>query len=321
MPAERSITANIRPQQTIDRSDRAIAELARPQHHVLTLAQLEEIGLSPRAVRHRAAAGRLTRLHRGVYGVGRPSQHGRWLAAVLACGDGSVLSHRSAAQLWGLASRDSGRTHVTTPARTGRFRAGLVVHGGTLAAPETAIEEGIPCTSVSRTLLDLAGSVDRRRLERAIDRTELLRLFDLDDLRAVVERHAGRRGIVTLREVLASYDGPSITASEAEERLLALIRRAALPRPEVNSSVAVADGTVYRPDFFWRDHRLIVEVDGRDYHARRRSFERDRLRDRQLALAGYETRRFAAAEVLRHPKRVTEEIAAFLALSWRSNGR
>jgi very-short-patch-repair endonuclease/predicted transcriptional regulator of viral defense system len=315
MSAEWPIPDDIWPKSAFDRSDRALAEASRPQHHVLTLAQLERLGLSARAVRHRAASGRLVRIHGGVYGIGRPSREGRWMAAVLACGGDALLSHRSAAEHWGLLANRPGPVHVTGTTRRGRSRNGLVLHSRALIQGERAQKDGIPCTSVARTLLDVAEKEGRRELERAIEQAETLRLFDLEELRQTIVNHRGRRGVASLRACLDAYDGPSVTASEAEERLLTLLRQVRLPRPEVNQALVLQDGTVYRPDCLWRDARLIVEVDGRDYHARRRSFERDRVRDRRLALAGYETRRFAASEVFRRPGAVANEIAAFLRLA------
>lgn len=270
---------------------------------------------APRAVCHRVSSGRLRRLHHGIYGIGPPTDRGCWLAAVLACGDGAVLSHRSAAALWGLTDRHPRQVEVTSPARTGRSRPGVHARQGRLDRSETATRDGIPCTTVPRTLLDLAAVVDARVLERAVDRAELLRLFDLDAVRLTIARHRGRRGSRALSDVLAAYSGPTLTRSGAEERFLAFLRSTALPRPEVNAAIAVEDGVVYRPDFVWRDAGLIVEIDGRTYHARRRAFDHDRRRDRRLALAGFETRRYAARELMSDPDRVMAEIAAFLRLA------
>lgn len=309
------LSADMRPRsaRAWDRSDRAIAEWSSAQHGVITLTQLESIGLSPRAVRHRTAAGRLLRLHRGVYATERPTPEGRWLAAVLACGASAVLSHRSAAELWQLCDKSNHDVHVTVPTRAGRSRPGVRVHRATtLVDDETTIRGGIPCTSLDRTLLDLAATFDRRSLERAVDHAEALQVFDLAALAETVERHRGRRGARLLRAVIDGYAGPQLTESVAEERFLALIRSAALPQPQVNASIALADGTTYRPDFLWRGPGLIVEIDGRTYHARRRAFEHDRRRDRRLALEGLETRRYAASELTRSPERVVAEVAAFL---------
>ncbi|MEX1140889.1 MAG: type IV toxin-antitoxin system AbiEi family antitoxin domain-containing protein [Thermoleophilaceae bacterium] len=295
------------------RSDASIEAAFEGQHHVMTLAQLEELGLSARAVRHRMTAGRLRRMHRGVYAIGRPTTAGRWMAAVLAAGGGAVLSHRSAAALWGLRADMRARIDVTVMGGSGRVRAGIDFHSGASLEPaDVDVKDGIPCTSLVRTMIDLAAVVDRRSLERAVDRAEELRAFDLGAVAAMLARARGRRGAANLAAVLDAYEGPVITRSEIEERLLELIASARLPRPQVNEWIPLEDGTGYRPDFLWRDARLVVEVDGRTYHARRSAFRHDRQRDRRLALAGFETRRYDASEVVEHGGRVIDEIRAFL---------
>lgn len=310
------IAATVRPELALGRSDRAIEHWSQTQHHVITLAQLEALGLSPRAVRHRAAAGRLRRLHRGVYSIGRPSVEGRWMAAVLACGQDAVLSHRSAAALWDLQDIDHRPIHVTTPTRAGRERPGITAHRGDALDPaDVTRRSGIPCTSLALTLLDLAAIADPRALERAVNRAEELRAFDLNAIQAALDRHRGRRGTRALAAVLATYSQPVITRSEAEERFLALVDRGGLPRPSANAWIPLEDGSGYRPDFLWREARLVVEIDGRTYHAKRQAFVSDRRRDRRLALAGFETWRYAASELTDSPDRVVAELHAFLQLS------
>jgi predicted transcriptional regulator of viral defense system len=311
------LAATVRPRSARvpqDRSDRRLTERARGQHGVLTAAQLEALGLSPRAIRHRAASGRLCRIHTGVYAVGRLDAHGRWMAAVLACGPGAVLSHRSAAALWDFGTAGQGEVDVTVAGRAGRSRRGIAVHRGeALAAEDVAIHEGVPCTSVARTLLDLASIVDRQRMERAVDRAEALRRFDLHALRKALHRHRHRRGASTLAAILADYTAPTVTRSGYERLLLSLVADAALPPPRTNAWIALDGNSGYEADFLWPDRHLIVEVDGRAHHARRRAFAHDRQRDRRLALAGFETRRYAASELTSAPERVVAELSAFLA--------
>jgi hypothetical protein len=312
MGTDGRITDAIRPKLAPDRSDRALAEWARGQHGILTVGQLRALGLGPRGARHRAATGRLIRLHHGVYAIGRPTVEGRWMAAVLACGPGAVLSHRSAAALWGIGD-DPATTDVAVPGRTGRSRPGIAIHRvETLEAADITSRSGISCTALARTLVDLAAVTRRRALERAVDRAEELRVFDLGTLHEALERHRGRRGTRALAAILTDYSEPAVTSSEAEERLLALIDSAGIPRPRLNAWIALDGGTGYAPDFLWDAARLIVEVDGRAYHARRRAFSHDRQRDRKLALAGFETRRYAASELRSDPERVIAEIRAFL---------
>jgi hypothetical protein len=281
---------------------------------VVTLAQLGDLGLGPRGVSHRLSTGRLRRMHRGVYAVDRPTTEARWMAAVLAVGGGAVLSHGSAAALWGLCGERRAVTDVTLPGqRTRRRHSTIEIHSGSaLTTDDLTTCDGIPCTGVPRTLLDIATIVDRRSLERAIDRAEELRVFDLNAIEALLTQSRRRRGAALLAAALSGYEGPTITRSEAEERFLAVARRAGIPAPEVNAWIALDEGG-YSPDFLWRDLRLIVEIDGRTHHSRRRAFRHDRVRDRRLALAGYETRRYDASEVLTDAKRVERELKAFLA--------
>jgi predicted transcriptional regulator of viral defense system len=294
------------------RSDRALRELAGEQHGVLTLDQIEAAGLSPRAVCDRVASGRLRRVHAGIYAVDRLDARGRWIAAVLACGAGAVLSHRPAAALWGFGA-DGPRVDVSAPGRAGRSRTGIDVHRGALLGPDdVTVRDGVPCTTPARTLLDLAAVVDRRTLERAVDRAEELRVFDLDALRELLRRNPRRRGRRALAAILAEYDGPTATRSGGEEHMLALIVAAGLPRPQTNVWIALDGNTGYEADLLWPDARLIVEVDSRSHHSHRKAFLHDRQRDRKLALAGYETRRYAAAELQSRPERVIEELRQFL---------
>jgi very-short-patch-repair endonuclease len=292
-------------------TDLEIERFARHRHGVLTIAELERLGLSERAVRDRAAAGRLYRIHNGVYAADRPTEKGRWVAALLACGPEAVLSHASAAALWDLAP-DTATVHVNLPGAARATRPGVAVHGARLDPSEVVSREGIPCTTVARTLLDVAATQSQRRVEFALDRAEELRVFDLRELRAMLKLRRGQRGIAVLSKVLDTYDGPDQARSPAERRMLALIRRARLPMPKVNAWIPLSGGNGYRPDLLWEDHRLVVEVDGRTHHARRLAFEHDRRRDRRLALAGYETRRYAAREIKREPDHVLAELRTFL---------
>lgn len=235
------------------------------------------------------------------------------MAAVLACGSGTVLSHRSAAALWGI--EDEGpQVEVTIPSDAGRSHAGITIHRTqVLTAADRTSRHGIPCTTLELTLIDLAAVVRPRTLQRAIDRAETLRLFDFDAVAAALARHHGRRGTRALAKALAGYTEPTISRSAAEESMLALMDAAGIRRPRLNAWIALDDGTGYSPDFLWPDARLIVEIDGRAHHARHRAFAHDRQRDRRLALAGFETRRYAASELQSDPNGVVAQLRAFLA--------
>lgn len=309
------VATTSRTQRTAPLRDRALGRLAARQHGVVALSQLRELGLSASAVRSRVAAGRLHPLHRGVYAVGHPlvTMEGRWLAAVLACGPGAVLSHRSAAALWGLRPTARATIDVTAPRRAGRKRDGIAVHSdATLAPADCGSARTIPCTTPARTLLDLAATVDRQALERACDRAEVLRLMDIRAVHELLVRAPGRCGAPLLRSVLGEQDRhPELTRSELEERFLALCRHAGLPRPEVNVRVEVASEGV-EVDFVWRTRGLIVETDGHATHGTRRAFERDRERDRHLMLAGWRVVRFTWCDVSRSPAEVASTLRALL---------
>jgi very-short-patch-repair endonuclease len=295
--------------------DAAVARLATRQHGVVALWQLRRLGLSKSGVSWRATVGRLHRVHRGVYSVGHSilTMNGRWMAAVLACGEGAVLSHRSAAELCGLHRFDRPTIDVTTARRTGRGRKGIDAHAAReLRKVEVAAISAIPCTTVSRTLLDLAEVVNRRILERAIDQAEILRVFDLRALEEVLSRADGRRGGAVLRSILEEYAEPAITESELEERVLALLARFGIYRPLVNQWITLQGGAV-RVDFLWRREKFVLEADGRHVHGSRRSFEQDRGRDQRLMLAGYRVMRCTWRQITNDPDVVAERVSKLLA--------
>ena len=290
--------------------------MAERQHAAVTLAQLMLFGLGKAAVAKRAKDGRLYRIHRGVYAVGRPqlTEHGKWMAAVLAYGPRAVISHRSAAALLGIRRDNRAKTDVTLPARSVRPRPRIEVHASTTLDPaDVTTVDGIPCTTVARTLVDLGDVVPRRAVERAVDQAELLRLFDLRAVEDALDRAGRRRGAGLLRAVLADYEEPTITRRELEERFLALCRSASLPSPSVNAWITLSEGVAYQADFLWREHKLIVETDGRDVHTTRKAFEHDRERDQRLTLAGFTVVRFTWRQVTREPRRVAEALGGLLA--------
>lgn len=308
-----SLERQARPALAERRSDAAIARFAADRHGVVTLAELERLGLSGRAVRHRVRSGRLHRLHSGVYVQGAPTERARWMGAVRAAGTGALLSHRSAAALWGFRPDARARVDVTVRGSTGRARAGIDVHSGALIeTQDVAAIDGIPCTSLARTLLDLATAVNRSALARAIDRAEELRAFDLAAVEDILERCRGRQGAGSLRAVLRDYAGPVVTRSGGEDRFLEIVEQAGLRQPRINCWIPLDGGSGYRPDFLWPEARLIVEVDGRTHHATRRAFAHDRRRDRRLALAGYRTIRYAARDLFDRPDAVEAELRALL---------
>jgi very-short-patch-repair endonuclease len=286
--------------------DARIGRLAAAQHGVVARRQLVALGLSRHAIDGRVRRGRLYPAGRGVYAVGRPglTRNGAFLAAVLACGAGAVLSHESAAALWGLPARD-GPPHVTVPTAAGRRpRAGLVLHRSPLSPHEIRSRAGIPLTSPARTLVDLADVAPRRVLERALDEAEYLRL----DCTGLAPRR-GRPGAGLLSRVLAEHRlGSTRTRSELEERLLRAAAEEGLPAPEARVHVLG-----HEVDFIWRAAGLIVEMDGRAAHTTRRAFERDRARDAELAEAGHRVIRVTHARMERDAAAVAAQIGRLLA--------
>jgi very-short-patch-repair endonuclease len=269
-----------------------VAELAGGQWGVVSLAQLRAAGLSYDAVRSRVRAGRLHRLHHGVYAVGHTvlKREGRWLAAILACGDGALLSHRSAAAYWGLLQSAATRTDVTTPRRRAPNATIRLHRSRSLIARDTDTHRGIPITSVARTLLDLAATVKPDRLERALAQAEHLELYDHRAITELLARANGHRGKTALTKATAR--APKVTRSDWEARLLKLVRDAALPEPLVNLSLAAPDHPRLEVDFCWPSYHLIVETDGWESHRTRAAFEADRRRDAALQADGYRVVRF-----------------------------
>jgi very-short-patch-repair endonuclease len=259
---------------------------------------------------HRIHRRQLHPVHRGVYAVGHAvlSRNGRFMAAVLAAGDRAVLSHRSAAALWGL--RASNALEVTAPRQV--RRPGVVVRVSAPAADERAVRDGIPVTSAARTLFDLAAILPRGPLERAIHEAEVQRLggpLSLDDLLA---RYPGRRGTRALRAILAARSlGLNVPRNDFEQLFLTALARARLPRPEVNAPVE-AGGRTFEVDAVWRDHRVSVELDGRQTHDTTDRFETDRERDRVLAAAGWRTARVTYRQLTTDERAVTADVAAML---------
>ncbi len=292
--------------------ERAIQELAARQHRMVSLPQLKALGLSASAVRNRVATGKLRRVHHGVYAVGLApiSIEATYMAAVLACGPGAVLFHRSAAHHLGLRPSSRQAVDVAAPGRAGKGRKGIDVHRASrLEERDTTKVNGIPCTTVARTLLDLATTIDKSALERAVEQAEKLRIFDLAAVVDVTTRAGDRRRAAALRNALAAYTPePAFTRSELEKRFLALCRTAGVPMPRTNN-VTNADEI----DFTWPDRRLMVEADSLRHHGTRAAFERDRRRDQQHTAAGWRVVRFTWRQVDETPADVVATLRLLLA--------
>jgi len=263
--------------------DRLIARLAEQQYGVVGRRQLKERGLTARSIDGRLQRERLHLVHRGVYAVGHRllTARGRWMAAVMACGDEAVLSHRAAGRLLGILPLGNGLPEVTRP-KGWRPQPGIVQHRSPLSPDEVEAVERIPVTGLSRTLLDLSALLSRERLEQALNEAEVLGLTDRISVPALLERYPRRRGTATLRAILSDVQkARGVTRRELERRFAEALASTDLPRPHRNADVAVA-GRFYEVDCLWRAQRLIVELDGRFVHGTWRTSERDRERDRLL---------------------------------------
>lgn len=292
------------------RSHYVLAELAEAQHGVVTFQQLRELGFSKGHISRAYEADRLRRIHRGVYAVGhaRLSDHGRCHAAVLACGDGAVLSHHSAAWLWGFLPRCQAEPAVTTPSR-GHRRRGVRVHRATaLSSRDRVVVEGIPLTSPTRTLLDLGAVATARDLNSAIDRARRLGRLDLDSLDATLSRHRRTVAAQRLKRALALYRKPVFDRARSELLFLDALEKEGQPLPVLNRWVEN-----WEIDAYWEDERFAVEVDGWETHGSRQAFENDRLRLEEMKLAGIDCIRISARRIETHPKQVAQRIGIFLA--------
>jgi len=298
--------------------DRELWRVAARQHGVVSRAQLERVGLTRSAVAHRLRTGRLWRLHRGVYAVGRPdlSSEGRWIAAVLACGPSAVLSHGSAAALWDLRAERSGSNHhVAVPSQSGRSPSrgrrphAIVTHRcATLGAGDVTRRRGVPVTTLARTILDVAPGLGDRALRSVLREAEYRHRLDLGILRRSLDGAGSSSKHGRLRRALDVWTpGIGKTESELEAEFLALCARTRLPLPEVQQRIGR-----YRADFVWPDRALVVETDGYEAHQGRVAFSDDRAKDRALRAAGYAVLRFTWGEVVSAPDAVVRELRAAL---------
>ena len=274
---------------------------------MVSLAQLQAAGLGDGAIEHRVRCGRLHRKHRGVYALAPAplSQHGTLWAAVLACGgvDACALSHQTAAAHYGLCPWPRGVVHVTSLRRARSVR-GILVHRSRTLTPADVVRlpDGLPVTTATRALIDIATAFDDAELAKACRQAEFQHLLELDPLLA----HPSR----ALRRALEPLSEPAMTRSELEDAFLALVERHGLPQPLVNHPVL---GGAYVADFLFPVHKLIVETDGRDAHDNGFAFEDDRWRDTALAAEGLLVQRFTSRQMRRDPGAVAQRVSRALA--------
>jgi hypothetical protein len=290
----------------------AVAALFAAQHAVAGLRQLTALGLSARAIQHRAATGRLRRELRGVYALGGVTltPDGHRMAAVLASGEGAVLSHRSAAALWGLMRWRPRAEDVTFPGSQ-RRPGGVIAHRARrLIDDDRAEVRGIPTTSLHRTLVDLAELLDVHRLERAIHEAAVLRLIDVNTLRTTTERLRGRHGERLLQAALA-LPSTGDTQGPLEADFLALCRTHGLPPPRCGVTIRCGDRR-FTVDALFGAERVVVELDGEHVHGTSRAFHADRRRDAALAAEGFVVVRLTWRRVTRAPVVTAEELRRIL---------
>ncbi len=280
------------------------------QRGLVTQAQLVRTGLTRGAVAHRVKMGRLHPVHRGVYLVGDRAAPplAAEAAAILTCGRDALLGCHTAAALWGWRASLPPTIDVVVVGRNPGARTGVRVHRvRRMDDADRARRHGLPLTAPARTLLDQAAVLASRDLERAIDEAMTTRRVTPSLLKSTLQRAPNHRGGRAMRAYLEAGDEPHMTISEAEERMLALVRAADLPRFETNRK-AVG----YRVDFLWRAQRVVVEVDSWQFHRDRRRFEGDRRRDADLQAAGYAILRITARRLRHEPLFVAARLAATL---------
>jgi hypothetical protein len=277
---------------------------------VVSVRQLEDlIGMSRHAAIRAEAAGRIHRLHRGVYAVGHTnlSLQGQCLAAVLACGPGALLSHWSAAWLWGLGVKSPVPIHVTSPTPRRRRSSAHMHCARNLAEEDRALREGIPVTAVARTLLDMTPKVSAERLARFLEQGEGKNLFDLGAIESVIARNRGHRGALRLERAVEMYRPAPWARSELERRFVAAVVAVGLPQPATGWNEAGLELDVY-----WPEAAFGVELDAWATHGTRGAFERDRERDERLALAGITTIRVTETRFRNRPDEVLATVTTLL---------
>jgi very-short-patch-repair endonuclease len=272
------------------------------------------MGLGKDAIQHRIKVGRLHPLHEGVYAVGHrliPRQ-GWWMAAVLASGPEAVLSHRTAAVLWMLRGHTGGVIHVTLPHKSASSKE-IRRHYSLLPPDEITVEEGIPVTSVPRTIFDLAATEPVDVVGNLIRESEYRQLYDRLSLWDLIERYPGKRGSRKVRTALEQIkeEPAGRKRSKLEERFAPFLRLHHLPLPRFNDWIMVS-GKRYQIDCHWPGTNQIVELDGWEGHSTRTAFREDRARDRILRVAGYSVTRLTWNQLDDEPEAIAADLRALL---------
>jgi very-short-patch-repair endonuclease len=295
-----------------------IGGIADRQQGVVARAQLLAAGLSSDVIGRAVRSGLLRPVFRGVYAVGHTAlrREGWWMAGLLTCGDGATLSHFTAGTFWRLLHHPTRPIHVIVPASRGRKQRGIEPHRSRLHPAEVVRSDGLRVATPARTIVDLSSVLTPPSLRELVERAQDLRRFNPREIAASIERVPKRRGARELATLLQLLQPDAENARSYLERLfLPIVRRAKLPRPEVNVPIAGK-----RRDFVWREQRLVVETDGYRFHSSRAAMQRDRQRDRELTALGWRPARFTYEEVAFERARVGVELATLLAVPRRAVG-
>jgi hypothetical protein len=295
--------------------DRELAEIASRQHGIVARNQLKR-GLSEITIDRWIRNGRLHRIHPGIYALGHDAitRRGRWMGAVLASGDGAVLSHQSAAGLWGIWGSGVGETHVTVPRKT-RSQRSIHRHFSMLPDDERTVLAGIPTTTAARAVLDLAAVKGAAAAESALREMEYLGIYGPVSLPALLERYPRHKGTPIVRVCLERLDddpGGRIR-SDLEELFLPFLDANQIPRPRLNAWLSIDDDR-FQVDCLWPDAKLIGELDGFKSHGTKRAFRKDRRRDRRLGAHGYgyHVVRITEDQLLAEPRELAADLLAFI---------
>lgn len=295
--------------------DGHVGEIARRQHGIVARSQLVAAGFAGNTIDLRVRSGRLHTVYPGVYAVGHAAitQRGRWMAAVLASGPGAVLSHRSAAALWGIWGSGTGEIHVTVPRKTRSARS-IRRHFSVLPPDECEVNDDIPVTSAARAVLDLAAEKGEAAAERALREMEYLEIrgaLSLPVLIARHPRHPGRQLAEVCLERLKEDPNGRIR-SGLEESFLPFLDAHRIQRPHLNAWIEVDDDR-FQVDCLWTDAHLIRELDDFHTHGSLRSFRGDRRRDRRFGAAGYQVVRITRDQIRDEPDDVAVDLQTTLA--------
>jgi hypothetical protein len=286
-----------------------IVEIGRRQHGVVSRRQLLELGVGASAIGRRCASGRLRVVHDGIYAFGpQPlSERGRIIAALLAIGPDPLLSHHSSAARQDLLAAPS-VVHVSISTRVHRRLVGVVVHRPRRIDPEDRIRvDGLPMTSVPRTVLDLAEFLPAHRLATVVDAADRNGVFDFVAIEGAMRRYRGHRGVKRLRGIIGSYVSTPRANEGIERKFQLLLHEFGLPIPELN---VLVEGLIV--DCWWPNARFVVELDSREWHRTWRAHERDRKSDAALLRAGIRSLRITHHRIRHEPQEVARDIAAGL---------